>query len=469
MANYFKAAVKPKTSNQRLTVTVDKLDMNGVGVARWQNKPVFIAGVLPTEVVEVKVVEQKSKYARAKLISITKQSKSRVEPQCQHFGLCGGCDLQMLDLEKQIQFKKQKITDLFSRSFSTQKITDKMSAAELPWEKTIESSPWHYRRKARIGVQFDKKAHATIGFRQKLTNQLASIKSCPVLVEPLNVIFPLLKKLLLQLTVKSAIGHIEVIQADIIEKSKQESRQKDNQVVIVVRQLKPMNETDIGLWQSYALQHHWHVIIDDGNKQLPLVSNMAGKSTVLSYELADRSKVYFSSSDFIQINHQVNTAMINQALVWLNLSASENVLDLFCGLGNFSLALAQHAKCIVGVEGVQGMVDKAIQNAHINGLDNCQFYQTDLNSDWLTESWAKEHKFDKVLLDPARAGAEQAVLQVAELAIPSVLYVSCDPATLARDSAILISKGYKLEKISLMDMFSQTKHVETMVLFTHTN
>jgi 23S rRNA (uracil1939-C5)-methyltransferase len=469
MANYFKAAVKPKTSNQRLTVTVDKLDMNGVGVARWQNKPIFIAGVLPTEVVEVKVVEQKSKYARAKLISITKQSESRVVPKCQHFGLCGGCDLQMLDLSEQILFKQQKVTDLFSRSFSIQNLTDKMSAAELPWEKAIKSSPWHYRRKARIGVQFDKNAHATIGFRQKLTNQLASIKSCPVLVEPLNVIFPLLKKLLLQLTVKSAIGHIEAIQADIIETSEQESRQKDNQVVIVVRQLKPMNETDIGLWQSYAQQHHWHVIIDDGNKQLPLVSDIESNSTVLSYELADNSKVYFSSSDFIQINHQVNIAMINQALAWLNLSASENVLDLFCGLGNFSLALAKYAKCVVGVEGVQGMVDKATQNARINSLDNCQFYQADLNSDWLTESWAKGHKFDKVLLDPARAGAEQAVLQIAELAIPSVLYVSCDPATLARDSATLISKGYKLEKISLMDMFSQTKHVETMVLFTQTN
>ena len=467
MANYFKAAVKPKTSSQRLTVTVDKLDMNGVGVARWQNKPIFIAGVLPSEVVEVKVVEQKSKYARAKLISIIKQSESRVAPQCQHFGHCGGCDLQMLGLKEQILFKQQKVTDLFSRSFSTQNLTNKMNTAELPWEEAIKSSPWHYRRKARIGVQFDKSAHATIGFRQKSTNQLASIKSCPVLVEPLDVIFPLLKKVLAQLTVKSAVGHIEVIHADIIESNLQQVRQKDNQVVIVVRQLKAMNETDVGLWLSYAEQHDWHVIIDDGKKQSPLISTIEGNSFVLSYELADSSKIYFSSSDFIQINHQVNNAMINQAMAWLNISTTDNILDLFCGLGNFSLALAKHAKSVVGIEGVQGMVDKATQNALANELGNCQFYQADLNSDWLAESWAKGHNFDKVLLDPARAGAEQAVLQIAALAIPNVLYVSCDPATLARDSAILISKGYKLEKMSLMDMFSQTKHVETMVLFTH--
>ena len=466
MANFFKAKIKEKTSNQRLTVSVEKLDINGVGVGHWQNKPIFIAGALPNEVVEVKVIEQKSKYARAKLISIAKQSDNRVEPQCQHFGVCGGCDLQMLAIDEQLIFKKNKVSDLFSRFFSAKGIALTFSEKDLPWQAPIKSNPWHYRRKARIGVQFDKKSHATIGFRQKSTNQLAAIKSCPVLVEPLNVIFPLLKKLLAQLTVQSAIGHIEVIQADIVETILAEQRQKDNHVVLVIRQLRPMNETDIELWQSYARQYCWQVFIDDGNKQLPLASTKEESSAVLSYTLADKSKIYFASSDFIQINHQVNNAMINQALAWLNLLPSDNVLDLFCGLGNFSLALAKQAKLIVGVEGVQVMVEKASHNARVNELDNCQFYQADLNSNWLLDSWAKAQVFDKVLLDPARAGAEQAVSQIAKLHIPSVLYVSCDPATLARDSAILITQGYKLEKISLMDMFAQTKHVETMVLFT---
>ena len=466
MANFFKAKIKDKTCNQRLTVSVEKLDINGVGIGRWQNKPIFIAGALPHEVVEVKVIEQKSKYARAKLISIAKQSDSRVEAHCQHFGICGGCDLQMLAIDEQLIFKQNKVSDLFSRFFSAQGIAKKFEAKDLPWQAPIKSNPWHYRRKARIGVQFDKKSHATIGFRQKSTNQLAAIKSCPVLVEPLNVIFPLLKKLLAQLTVQSAIGHIEVIQADIVETILAEQRQKDNHVVLVIRQLKPMSKTDIELWQSYVRKYRWQVIIDDGNKQLPLVRSKDENSAVLSYSLADKSKIYFASSDFIQINHQVNNAMISQALAWLNLSASDNVLDLFCGLGNFSLALAKQAKLVVGVEGVQVMVEKASHNALVNGLDNCQFYQADLNSSWLLDSWAKDQVFDKVLLDPARAGAEQAVSQIAKLHIPSVLYVSCDPATLARDSAILITQGYKLEKISLMDMFAQTKHVETMVLFT---
>jgi 23S rRNA (uracil1939-C5)-methyltransferase len=466
MANFFKAETKATVSNQRLRVCIDKLDMNGVGIARWKNKPLFIAGALPSEVVDVKIVEQKNKYALAKLISIEKPSDKRVKPLCIHFGLCGGCDLQMLNMEEQLVFKQQKVTELFSRSYSEQNLASKIEQQDLPWQLPIKSTAWHYRRKARIGVQFDKKSQATIGFRQKSTNQLAAIKSCPVLVEPINAIFPLLKKVLAQLTVKSAIGHIEVIQADITDTSINETKQSDGQVVLVIRQLKPMGKADEVLWQSCAEKHRWYVIIDDGTKQTPLSVSKDSNVFTLSYTLADNVIINFASSDFIQINQQVNNAMINQALTWLKLSPTDNVLDLFCGLGNFSLALAQQAKSVIGVEGVQVMVDKASQNAQVNSIDNCQFYQADLNSDWMLEPWANGQAFDSVLLDPARAGAEQAVSQIATLKIPTVLYVSCDPATLARDSAILVSKGYKLDKISLMDMFSQTKHVETMVLFT---
>jgi len=466
MANFFKAVVKSKSSSQRLTLCIDKLDMNGVGIARWQNKPVFIAGALPGEVADVKIIEQKSKYARAKLISIEKACDNRVQPKCVHFGLCGGCDLQMLDIEAQLRFKQQKVTELFSRSYSS--LANKIELQDLPWQAAIKSDAWHYRRKARIGVQFDKKSQATIGFRQKSTNQLAAIKSCPVLVEPINAIFPLLKKVLAQLQVKSAIGHVEVIQADIIDRPATGENQKDNQVIVVIRQLRAMSKADIELWHSFSEKYSWYVIVDDGNKQQPLSGNKAGHSGQLSYALADNIKINFASSDFIQINHQVNNAMISQALTWLSLLPTDIVLDLFCGLGNFSLALAKQTKSVVGVEGVQVMVDKASQNAQVNNIDNCLFYQADLNSDWLSQSWVDGKTFDKVLLDPARAGAEEAVKHIATLEIPTVLYVSCDPATLARDSAILVSKGYKLKKISLMDMFSQTKHVETMVLFTRT-
>lgn len=461
MAKIFKAAVKTKSPSQPVTVRVDKLDMNGVATSRWNNKSLFIQGALPGEVVDVKVIEQKNKYARAKLLTINKQSEHRVTPKCNHFFVCGGCDLQIMDFQQQLLFKQEKITNLFSRSQSKSQ-PHSQSQISLPWQDPIIDTPYHYRRKARIGVQFNKNHEATIGFRQKATNQLTAIKSCPVLVVSLSDIFIALKALLAQLTVKSAIGHIEVIHSDVVD--------SDIKNTLVVRQLRPLNAEDISVWQGYANHHQWQVIFDNGNgyQSLPILKGeieVVSNKLPLRYELINELTISFSPSDFIQVNHNVNRAMIEQALSWLALSPEDNVLDLFCGLGNFSLALAQKSQCVVGVEGVQAMVDKATINAKQNGLLNCEFFQADLNSDWLDESWAKENRFDKVLLDPARAGAEQAVVQVAKLNIATILYISCDPATLAHDSQLLISKGYEICKISLIDMFSQTKHVETMVLF----
>jgi 23S rRNA (uracil1939-C5)-methyltransferase len=468
MVNYFKPAVKAKSPaiNQRATVTIDKLDMNGEGVARWNNKPLFVTAALPKEVVDVKVTEQRNKFARAKLISIKKRSDLRVEPQCHHFAQCGGCDLQMLSSSAQLDFKKQKVTELFSRSLHAHYHKEQSTALVLPWQPPINSAAWHYRRKARIGVQFNKKAQATIGFRQKSTNQLVAIKSCSVLVEPFNTIFSKLNNVLAQLTVKAAIGHIEVIEADNIVKAVPLQISEKKLAVLIIRQLKAMSLDDKTLWLSYAEKYNWHILVDDGHQQQPLNKTKADAKPAFTYTLDDDTTIYFSANDFIQINHQVNKTMVNQALTWLNVSPSDHILDLFCGLGNFSLSLAKHCASVVGVEGVQVMVDKAASNAKVNGINNCQFFQADLNSPWKPKLWANSKVFDKVVLDPARAGAEQAVYQIAALNIPTVLYISCDSATLARDSAVLLSKGYTLDKISLMDMFPQTKHVETMVLFT---
>jgi len=439
-------------------------------VSQFQKKPLFIQGTLPEEVVETRVFEQKNKYARGKLLNIQETSPYRVEAICSHFSVCGGCDIQHLNYEQQLNFKQQKVINLFSRH----DVFNFIEAEKLPWQEPLIGKPWHYRRKARIGVQFNKNAQAVIGFRQKSTNQLISIKSCPILVEPLNDIFPKLNNVIAKLSVKSAIGHIEVIHADISG--------SDHFVTLVIRQLKPLNTNDIKLWWDVAQQHQWQIIIDNGRELQALhslisddalVQNEQLKEDVLSYTLPSEKslneiQIYFNVDDFIQINHQVNVLMVEQALSWLQVKPSDFVLDLFCGLGNFSLALAREAFQVVGVEGVQSMVDKAQENALINNIENCQFYQADLNSDWNKEIW-KNNAFDKVLLDPARAGAEQAVKQIITLKIPTVLYVSCDPDTLARDIKFLMLQGYNIVKIGLIDMFSHTKHIETMVLFERKN
>jgi 23S rRNA (uracil1939-C5)-methyltransferase len=206
--------------------------------------------------------------------------------------------------------------------------------------------------------------------------------------------------------------------------------------------------------------NNWQVVIDDG-KSLTAMTVGAG----LHYSLPHNVDIHFEPNDFIQINHAVNVKMVEQALKWLTLKPTDKVLDLFCGLGNFTLPIAQQVHSVVGVEGLQVMVNKAKDNAVINKIDNCSFYQADLNTDWSSAPWHKDC-YDKVLLDPARAGAYQAVEQLLELSIPSILYVSCEPASLARDIELLLTHGYKIDKMAIMDMFPQTKHIETMVLLT---
>lgn len=459
MANFFKENTKKQvnknTSKTKLisTVTIDKLDLNGCGVGRYQKKPIFVAGSLPNEIVEARIIEQKNKYILAKLLKVNKASKHRVVAKCQHFSLCGGCDLQHLEYAEQQLFKQNKVTELFSRSGIASELINGLS-----WQKPIHSSEWHYRRKARIGVQFDKNSQAIIGFRQKATNQLVAVKACPILVKPADDIFTILKALLAKLTVKKSIGHIEIIATDI-------ASDKANDLTLVIRQIRPINTYDRQVWQQYAEENAWTVrFLENSKEQENTDEKLSPLTSELSYQLPDDIKIHFSHTDFIQINQQVNWAMIEQALAWLNLESNDQILDLFCGLGNFSLPMAKKVTKVVGVEGVQVMVNKALANAEYNDIGNCQFYQADLNSDWLAHDWAKSH-FTKVLLDPARAGAEQAIEQIAQLNIATVLYVSCDPTTLARDSKILLEKGYQIAKIGLIDMFSQTKHVETMVLF----
>jgi len=437
MANIFQENAKKQSLGQIIDVKIERLDLNGCGVTRLKNKPVFIEKTLPEEWVKVKVFEQKSKYSRANIIDIIQASENRVEPTCRHYHLCGGCDLQHLTFSEHLVFKKQKVSEFFERNHIDQ---------SLPWQDAIVSKPWHYRRKARIGVQYDKKGHVTLGFRKKATNQLIAIKNCPVLDEKIASLFSPLKNIVSDLTISRSVGHIEVIVT--------------NKINIVIRQLKKLNPQDVELWKNASEVNQWQIFIDDGQEVTPLIDVKP-----LTYTLSNNLELTFDTQDFIQINHQVNVDMVRQSLEWLSLTATDVVLDLFCGLGNFSLSLAQKVEQVVGIEGVQTMVDRATLNASNNQLDNCQFYQADLNADWLSNHWAKIG-FNKVLLDPARAGALKAVEQLVKLTIPNILYVSCDPATLARDAKCLIEHGYTIEKIALIDMFSQTKHVETMVLFS---
>ncbi|WP_426359842.1 23S rRNA (uracil(1939)-C(5))-methyltransferase RlmD [Pseudocolwellia sp. HL-MZ19] len=444
MANFFKPSNKKQPTGQVISVVIDRLDHNGTGVGKYQNKPVFIENALPQEKVTAKIIEAKGKFFKGSVVEIVQPSEQRIKPSCKHFKTCGGCDLQHLSFEQHLSFKQQKVVDLFSRN----KIT-----AQLPWQNSINSELFNYRRKARIGVQYNKNGDPIVGFRQKGSNNLAQLKECPVLVEPIKNIFTTLKTFIQSLSLAKSIGHIEVISTQ--------------HVSIVVRQLVPLNTQDSDLWNGIEEQQEWQVYIDDGTNIKPLNATTDLYYSIDSVLLNTDDKainIYFEPKDFIQVNHNVNSKMIAQAIEWLSLKADDQVLDLFCGLGNFSLPIAKQVNRVVGVEGLDTMVNKATYNAEVNQIDNTQFYQADLNSSWANAPWVN-NAYTKVLLDPARAGAYEAVSELVQLNIPHIVYVSCDPATLARDSQLLLNKGYVIEKIAIMDMFAQTKHIETMVLY----
>ncbi|MFD2168035.1 23S rRNA (uracil(1939)-C(5))-methyltransferase RlmD [Thalassotalea euphylliae] len=435
MAKIFKPAKSLSLVGKSIDVVIERLDINGIGVGKFKNKSVFVSNALVGEKVQAKVTEQTSKFIKAKPLKISQVSEKRITPKCRFFLQCGGCDLQHISAEEQLSFKQGKVSELLSR----------VGLSQLPWQKTVVESPWSYRRKARIGVQYNKLGEPTVGFRQTGTNNLTPISYCEVLLPELADVFPKLKQTIELINQPKSIGHIEVL--------------FESQVFIIVRQLHKLSDVTKHTWLSAAQENSWHVAIDDGKSVVPLTPSFPR----LRYSL-EEINIAYSSDDFIQVNHAVNTRMVEQACEWLALNSEDMVLDLFCGLGNFSLSMAKRAKQVVGVEGVQAMVDKAGKNSIANNIENCDFYQLDLNNAWNEQPWANK-AFNKVLLDPARAGAFEACQQLAKFSADKILYVSCDPTSLAKDSTVLIENGYKIVKIGLIDMFAQTKHVETMVLF----
>jgi len=444
MAQFFKAAPKNSIKSRVLkNILVEKLDHQGRGIAFFQKKPLFIDGALIGETLDVQVTESKKRYSKATITKISQASEHRLAARCPHYEQCGGCHLQHTSQQNQISIKENGLLDLFTR-FAKQ--------APIELQPAIQSDEWGYRRSARFGVQFDKKSKKVqMGFRRALSNDLIEQRVCPVLKAPLEALIVPLKALLNSLSCKAHLGHVEMIWSD-------------QGVVILLRHLKALAHSDVTLITTFAQQHQVNFFSQPTKNELIL---LFGDSS-LSYQLPEWDcRLNFIATDFLQVNETVNQKMVAQALSWLDLCLKDSVLDLFCGLGNFTLPIARQVKSVVGVEGVQKMVDRATENAQSNNIGNTSFFQADLSAEHLNKQpWAEDNAFNKVLLDPARAGALESIPFIISCKPSHIVYVSCDPVTLARDSQLLLEKGYKLEKLGLLDMFPQTGHMESMALFT---
>ncbi|TKB46172.1 23S rRNA (uracil(1939)-C(5))-methyltransferase RlmD [Thalassotalea mangrovi] len=445
MVKIFKAQKRPSMVGQNLDLDIVGFDINGDGIARSGKKSVFVTGALPGEQVQAKIISEHSKYLRAKAIKVTNPHPQRITPRCKHYYQCGGCDFQHMPRELELEVKQQKIAELFRRNAELD---------ELPWQAPLLSDEWHYRRKARIGVQYNRLNQPLVGFRQKNAKHITEIKSCDVLAPDLSNIFAKLQTLLSELKGHQLIGHVEVFAT--------------NAVTLVFRYLGKLSKDNRARFVAFAEQHSYQVLVEDDQQLHDLTEvQRNGQKSELYYDI-DGCRINFTAKDFIQVNAELNAKMAMQAIDWLELTKADNVLDLFSGLGNFSLPIAKRVKQVVGIEGVQTMVDRASDNASANQMDNCQFYQADLNAEQFQWPWPEARTFNKVILDPARAGAHGVIKPVAELGADKVLYIACDAATMARDCKTLLASGYRLEKIALLDMFAQTRHVETMALFHKT-
>ncbi|RJE77295.1 23S rRNA (uracil(1939)-C(5))-methyltransferase [Pseudoalteromonas sp. MSK9-3] len=434
MAQIFRAK-KRVVDKQAIEVKIHSLDHQGRGVASYQGKVCFVDGALANEQIKAQITHNKAKFFEAKMLKVITPSDERVIPFCQHNDVCGGCQMQHLALSAQLQHKQQAVDKLFSK-FTQQ--------TALNWQAAIESDSTHYRRSARIASFYDKTAQSLkLGFRGFRSKKIVEIVECQVLSSHFHDVFIQLRQLLNSRSGFRSITHIQLCDAD-------------NGQFVLLRHTKAISDSDKSYLAEQSKALGWHLIWDDG----------AGHSelAVLPHYRVGDVRFEFTLDNFVQVNAPVNAAMLAQASDWLTLSEGDIVLDLFCGIGNFSLLFAKQATSVIGVEGSASSVAMAIQNAHTNQIENAEFHCFDLTQDMTQANWFNTQA--KVLvLDPSRTGAFEILKQMPLAQFNKVLYVSCDPVTLARDSKLLLDAGFSLVKIGLMNMFPHTGHIETMVLF----
>ncbi len=435
---------RKKLPEGTVNVTIESLAHDGRGVAHVDGKVVFIDEALPGEEVVFEYTDSRRDYAEGKVVELKTRSDLRVEPKCPHFGSCGGCSFQHVAEDQQIRLKENLLSEQMQR-------IGKVDAPTI-WEP-LTGPHWQYRRKARMGVKYvPKKGRVLVGFRERRNPFLAEIESCRVMHPIVGEKLMDLSAMIGQLTIKDKIPQIEVAIGD-------------DECVLAFRVLQAPTAEDKQIMSEFGRQHGISMCLQ--SKGPDTIMPIPGDPEVIPmYSLPDQNiRFKFKAAMFTQVNYEINRKMVTRALEALALTRDDNVLDLFCGLGNFTLPMATLAGHVVGVEGDLPLVKHARENARFNQIENVDFHVADLSKDVREMEWSQQ-KFNKVLLDPSRAGASEVLHNFKHWNPERIVYVSCNPSTLARDSGILVNElGYKLVKAGVMDMFPQTGHVESIALF----
>ena len=439
-----------RTRRQRIpqahvTTTISALSHEGRGIAQIEGKTTFIFGALTDESVTFKYTKCHRQFDEGLAIDIDNASPDRTTPECAHFGVCGGCSLQHLNEPAQIKHKESVLLEHFAHQADT-----KPQSIASP----IQAAPWGYRRKARLSVRYvPKKNKVLVGFREQDARFVADITTCEVLDKSIGKKIALFSDLLMQLEAKAQIPQIEVAIGD-------------NATAIIIRHLEPLIASDLQHLVDFANDHSLHLYLQPKGPNTIHCVTPNKNDAVLFYDIPNFDiRMHFHPAHFTQVNQAVNLQMLDQAIDWLDLKDTDHVLDLFCGIGNFSLPIAKRCQHVTGVEGAESSISQAKINAENNHIKNTDFHVHDLTLPSNLTPW-HNRAYNKILLDPPRAGAKEVMPDIAKWLPERIVYVSCNPITLARDAKYLLELGYRLEKAGVMDMFPHTQHVEAMALFT---
>ncbi|MEN8178909.1 MAG: 23S rRNA (uracil(1939)-C(5))-methyltransferase RlmD [Pseudomonadota bacterium] len=423
---------------------IESLTHDGKGVTHIDGKATFIYGSLPGEKVRFLYTSRRRKYDEGRVVEVLEASTQRVEPRCSQFGICGGCSLQHQDPQAQVESKQQAMLDTLQH-------IGKVQPDEV-LSPLLGESRWGYRRKARLGVRYvPKKGGALVGFRERGSSFVANIDTCQILHPRVGELLPALSELIDGLSIRTQIPQIEMAMGDSV-------------CVLIFRLLETPSAEDRRKLEDFGPRHDVVIYRQEGG--LDTVLPLSGDPVELSYQLPDFDlTLHFLPNDFTQVNTDINRQMVRRAVEMLELEPADRVLDLFCGLGNFTLPLARRAGEVTGVEGDSGLVARARANAERNHIANVRFYTANLYETLENEPWLQD-RFNKVLIDPPRSGAQEVLEHLPRLGAERLVYVSCYPGTLARDAGILVHDlGYRLLSAGVMDMFPHTAHVESIALF----
>ena len=418
---------------------------DGRGVARVDGKAVFIEGALPGEHVKFRVFKRRRAFDEAGLVEVLSASADRVTPKCVHFGVCGGCSLQHLAPAAQLAAKERQLLENLER---IGRVRPRTVFAPL------EGPVWAYRRRARLGVKHvHKKGRVLAGFREREKPYVADLRRCEVLLERFATLPEDIAALVETLSLRDALPQVEVAAGD-------------DQAALVFRVMQTPEADDLAKLDAFGVRHGVQVFLQTGG--LDSVRPLRGDYPPLAYTVPGERvpiELRFGPVDFIQVNREINAAMIAAAVELLAPQPTDSVLDLFCGLGNFTLPLAARAERVVGVEGDTALVEKGRANAALNGMSHVEFHVDNLFEPSRLGSWA-QNPYDLLFLDPPRAGAAEIMERMPQWRPRRVVYISCHPGSLARDAGILVdTQGYTLAGAGVMDMFPHTTHVESVAVF----